>query len=194
MKATTIEVQDKVDPHRDLRLENSGLQEKVSNGVDELLAVLDKDIQHIQKSLSWLNELRGLVIKRDDTALGKLLQTIQTEADSYTATESQRLSLRKDLADAFGCSVKQVTLSAMEVALPEEKKVQVKDRKIKLKGLIEELRKEHLSTALLLSDCARFTRQFLKALFDLGGKRTVFYSPNGATRKLTETTFVNMKL
>lgn len=194
MKATTIEMQDKADLVKNPRLEDLGLQEKVSNGVDELLMVLDKDIQHIQESLSWLNELRGLVIKRDYEALSKLLQTIQTEADSYAATESQRLSLRKDLANTLGCSVKQVTLSALEVALPEEKKIQVKDRKIKLKGLIEELRKEHLSTVLLLSDCARFTRQFLKALFDLGGKRTVFYSPNGATRKLTETTFVNMKL
>ncbi len=194
MKATTIEMQDKVDPVRNPRLEDSGLQEKVSNGVDELLTVLDKDIQHIQESLSWLNELRGLVIKRDYAALSKLLQTIQTEADSYAATESQRLSLRKDLANTLGCSVEQVTLSALEAALPEEKKVRIENKKIKLKGLIQELRKEHLSTTLLLSDCARFIRQLLKALFDLGGKRTVFYSPNGATKKLTETTFVNMKL
>jgi len=194
MKATTIEMQDKVDPVRNPRSEDSGLQKKVSNGIDELLTVLDKDIQHIQESLSWLNELRGLVIKRDYAALSKLLQTIQTEADSYAATELQRLSLRKDLANTLGCSVEQVTLSALEAALPEEKKVRIENRKIKLKGLIQELRKEHLSTTLLLSDCARFIRQLLKALFDLGGKRTVFYSPNGTTRRLTETTFMNMKL
>jgi hypothetical protein len=194
MKATTIEIQDKTSPVIASQLEDSGLQEKISNGVDELLSVLDKDIQHIQKSLSWLNELRGLVIKRDYKELSKLLQTIQTEADSYAATESQRLSLRKDLANALGCNIKQVTLSALAAALPEEKKVRIENRKIKLKGLIQELRKEHLSTTLLLSDCARFIRQILKALFDLGGKRTVFYSPNGAARKLTETTFVNMKL
>ena len=62
MKATSISIEDKI---------------------DELLAVLDTDIQHIQQSLSYLNELRSLVIKRDDTALGTLLGVIRAGSDSY---------------------------------------------------------------------------------------------------------------
>jgi flagellar biosynthesis/type III secretory pathway chaperone len=192
----TITIQDKVNPinpPRRTRLEDSGLQEKVSNAVDELLAVLDKDIQHIQDSLSWLNELRRLVLKRDDTALGKLLESIRAEADGYTANESKRCSIRKDLADALGCSVKQMTLSALEGALPKEEKVQVENRKTKLRALIEQLRREHLSTALLLSDCASFNNRLFKALFDLDGKETVFYRPNGAAKRQTGMNFVNMQ-
>ncbi len=194
MKATIITVQDKVDPIRDPQLEDSVLQEKVSNRVNELLAILDKDIQHIQESLSWLNELRSLVIKRDDTALSQLLQTIRIEADSYATTESKRQLLRQALADAFGCNVNKVTLSMLQNVLPEEQKVQVEDKKTKLMTLIKELRKEHLSTALLLSDCARFNNQLLKALFELGDKGTIFYRSDGATKRRNDTTFVNMRL
>jgi hypothetical protein len=50
---------------------------EIEDKVDQLLAVLDKDIQHIQDTLSTLNELRGLVIKRDDASLHKLLESIQ---------------------------------------------------------------------------------------------------------------------
>ena len=70
MKATAIETED-----RDSILRVNAKWEP--DKVDELLAVLDKDIEHIQRSLSRLNELRRLVIKRDDTALGKLLESIQ---------------------------------------------------------------------------------------------------------------------
>ncbi len=161
---------------------------------DELLAILDKDIQHIQKSLLRLNKIRNLVITRDDAALGELLQNIRTEADSYIAIESQRRSIRISLANVIGCSVEQMTLSSLETMLPEEKKAQVEDRKTKLRELIVELRKEHLRTTLFVSDCARFTRQLLKSLFDLGGKEMVFYKPGGITRSRTNTNLVNMRL
>ncbi len=192
-------VADKLDPVRERLLEDSGLQEKVSNVVDELLAVLDKDIQHIQESLSCLNELRSLVIKRDDVALSKLLQKIQAEADSYAANELERQSIRKDLADTFDCGVEQITLSALEATLPKGKKapMHIGDRRIKLKVLIEQIKKEHLSTVLLLSECARFNNLLLRAIFDprsTSGTEMVMYSPNGATKQQTSTAFVSLQL
>ena len=129
---------------------------EIEGKVDELLAVLDKDIQHIHDTLSQLNELRSLVIKRDDTALAKLLGSIRAEADSYAANESKRQSIRRELADAFSCNVKEMTLSRLETVLPEQKKVQISDRKASLWASIKELKKEHSSTAMLLSECARF--------------------------------------
>ena len=172
MKATAIEIEGKV---------------------DELLTVLDKDIQHIQESLSKLNELRSLVIKRDDVALGKLLESIQTEMDRNLRHELKRQSIRKELASALGCGFEQMTLSTLEAGLPNEKKEQVTRRKAKLKSLIKELKKEHLSTALLLSECARFNRMLLKGVFNLGNTGTVYYGSNGATRQQNDMAFVNLQ-
>ncbi|HEW79680.1 MAG TPA: hypothetical protein ENH34_06945 [Phycisphaerales bacterium] len=171
MKEATIEIEDKI---------------------DELLTCLDKDIQHIQECSLQLNELRSLVVKRNDASLGKLLETIRVESDSYRSCESQRQSIREELAIAIGCNTRQMTLSRLEAVLPKEKKAQVAERKAKLRVLTEELKKEHLSTALLLSDCARFNSLLLKSIFDLGSTGIVCYNSNGATKRQDDTAFVNL--
>ncbi|NIP26136.1 MAG: hypothetical protein GWN67_12645 [Phycisphaerae bacterium] len=172
MKAKTISIEDKV---------------------DELLLVLDEDIRHIQQSLSRLNELRSLVIKRDDVSLGKLLETIRSESEGYRKHELHRQSIRKELADALGCGLGQMTLSTLEAGLPKEKKEQVTEKKAKLNSLIKELKKEHLSTALLLSECARFNKMLLESIFNFGNTRTVYYGSNGATKQQNDTAFVNLQ-
>ena len=172
MKAATIEIEDKV---------------------DELLEILDRDIRHIEKSLLWLNELRSSVIKRDDDASGKLLESIRAESDGYRNNELKRQSIRKNLADALGCNFEQVTLSAIETVLPEEQKTQIAERKDKLRALTEELKKEHLSTALLLSECARFNSILLKSIFDFGKTETVTYNSKGSAKQQNEMALVNLQ-
>ncbi len=167
---------------------------EIEDKVDELLACLDKDSRHIQQSLLQLNKLRSLVIKRDDAGLGTLLKIIQTESDSYRNHESKRQTIRKELANALGCNTKQMTLSALEVSLPKGKKAQVTKKKAKLMSLIEELKKEYLSTTLLLSECTRFNNLLLKSIFDLGKTGTVYYNSNGATKQQTDMAFVNLQL
>ncbi len=172
MKAVTVEIEDKI---------------------GELLVVLDKDIQHIQESLLRLNELRSLLIKHNETDLGKLLESIQTESDSYRSHELKRESIRKELADALDCNLKQMTLSRLETVLPEEKKAQVTTKKLKLRALTKELKKEHLSTAMLLSNCARFNRQLLQSVFDLGEMEIVYYNSRGSTKQGVTEAFVNLQ-
>lgn len=165
----------------------------IENKVNELLVVLDEDIENIQKNLSRLNELRSLVIKHDDAALSKLLEHIQAESDSNLRHELKRQSIRRELANALGYDIEQMTLSTLEVDLPKEKQEQVTRRKAKLTSLIEELKKEHLSTALLLSDCARFNRVLLKSVFNLGNTGTVYYGSDGASREQPDMAFVNLQ-
>jgi hypothetical protein len=172
MRPTTIEVEDKV---------------------DELLLCLDKDIEYVRASLSRFNELRSLVVKRDEASLGRLLEGIQTESDSHRSQETRRRSIRGKLAIALGCAPEQVTLSGLEVFLPEGQKAQIAERKAELKALIKELRREHLSTALLLSECARFNRLLLKSVLNFGKTGTVYYDCDGSTKRHRDTAFVNLQ-
>ena len=165
----------------------------IENKVDELLACLDTDVRHIQEKLSQLNELRSLVVKRDDAALGKLLESIQVKSDSYKSNESNRQAIRKELANILGHGLEQMTLSALEASLPDAKREQVNRMKTKLKSLTEELKKEHLSTTLLLSECARFNSLLLRSVFDLGQTGAVYYNSNGAARRQVDTAFVNLQ-
>ena len=166
---------------------------EIEDKVDQLLIVLDKDIQQMQESLSRLNEFRSLVVKRDDAGLGKLLENIQSESDSYKCNELKRQSIRKELAITLDCSPKQMTLSILEAELAGEKKTQVAERKAMLRLLAGQLKKEHLSTSLLLSDCARFNSVLLKSVLEFGQAGTITYSPKGFAKRQANSAFMNFQ-
>jgi len=172
-----------------MKAESDYIEEKI----DELLAVLDKDIEQINANLSRLDELRRYVIKRDDISLSRLLERIRTETDDYSQNESARQLLRKELASVLGCSFKQMTLSRLQESVYGEKQVQINSRKTTLRALAEKLRKEHLSTTLLLSDCARFNSMLLRNVFNFPRVDTIEYTSRGSRKHRTDTTFINMK-
>jgi serine phosphatase RsbU (regulator of sigma subunit) len=157
------------------------------------MLVLDKDVQHIQESLSRLIELRSLVVKRDDVTLSKLVDKIRCESDRYAANELKRQSIRKELAIELGCSLEQMTLSRLEAALPNERRAQVARMKAKLESLSRELRKEHLNTTLFLSECARLNSMLLNSVFGLGKASALVYDSNGAPMRQTDKAFVNLR-
>ncbi len=167
---------------------------EIEDKIDELLVCLDKDIEHIQNNLIDLDRLRTLVIKRDDAALSRLLEEIQSESEIYKEQESKRQSIRTELAKSLGCMAGEMTLSRLELFVTEQKKSLIIQKKAKLKALIEKLRKEYLSTARLLSECARFNNMLLRSIFDLGNVGMVYYNANGTTKTQNESAFVNMKL
>jgi hypothetical protein len=159
--------------------------------VDELLEVLDRDIHHVQQNLSWLNELRALLIRRDDAALARLMDKIRLESDSYKTNELRRQSLRKELADIFQCPFEQMTLSRLEAVLPQETVEQVVQKRAQLKPLVDQLKKEHLGTMLLLAECARFNNLLLTSIFELGKTGMLVYGPGGTASRQNDNVFVN---
>jgi hypothetical protein len=163
------------------------------NKIDELLACLDIDIRHIQQTLSRLNELRSLVIKRDDVSLEKLLGQIQAGSDDYRSNESQRLLIREELAKNLGCDIQQITLSKLEMIVSENRKSRLADKKSELRTLTRELNKELSSTAMLLSDCARFNRLLLRSILGSAGTGTTFYGSNGLINQQDDMALVNLE-
>jgi flagellar biosynthesis/type III secretory pathway chaperone len=161
--------------------------------VDELLDVLDRDIKHIQDCLRQLDQLRSCVIKRDDVGLSRMLAEIQAEANSHAANEQKRHSIRKYLAHVLDCSVDKINLSKIEDVLPEHSKAQIAQRKAELRVLVQRLKREHLSTVLLLSECARFNSLLLRNIFGFEDKAVNTYRPDGSTERQANTTFVNLQ-
>ena len=156
---------------------------EIENKVDKLLACLDKDIQQIRQNISYLNEMRSLIIKRDEVALGKLLQKVQETSEGYKDNETDRQSIRKELADFFGCDIGQITLSKVVENLPVTSKNKVIETRENLRSLIEELWKEYSSTVILVSECSRFNKLLLKSIFDLSKNGTCSYDARGTTRR-----------
>lgn len=167
----------------------SGLIERK---VDALLAALDEDIRHMESTLSQLDTLRGLIVKRDDTALEQLLHGLRQEAESRAAGVRKRESLRRDLADELGYDLSTMTLSVLKDALSGPQRQGVADRQAHLTSLIARLKREYTLTSALVTDCARFNRSLMRAFFGLEAQGQTTYSARGAAKHQPDATLVNL--
>ena len=168
-------------------------EREIEDCVKRLLAVLDKDIEHLEKNLSRLNELRSSVVRQDQDYLCQLLDYIRIEVKSQQHNDLQRHFIRKQLAFFLCCPAEDVTLTRIETTLPDPQKNELVERKNKLRSLTGALKKEFMATQLLLSDCQRFNRSLLKSIFESGQSQNVTYKPSGQSERQTDTVFMNLK-
>ena len=166
----------------------------IEEKIDALLTCLDNDVQHLQKGILQLDELRRLVIKHDDDALSILLEEIQTEVDDYKRHERKRQSIWRELAAVLGYDLKQMTLSTLETILPKAITGRITEKKKQIRGLVEELRKEHVSTSMLLLECARINHTLLKGIFNHRKVESLCYNANGAAKRQTDVALIDLQL
>ncbi len=148
--------------------------------VDKLLEVLDADIEHIELSLQWLDDLRCLVVKRDESAMSILLERIRTHSLEYEQIEKQRKVLCIAVAEGIGLDPAGITLSKIEERLSGSRKTAAGEKKARLRTLAEHLRSRYQSTATLLADCARFNGMLLNGILGSSKSNVVTYRPNGS--------------
>ena len=161
--------------------------------VDQLLAVLDRDIENLQETLSRLNELRRRVVKQDLDALRQLLESIRTDSKIHQDNEHLRQLLRKKLAAALSCAFEDITLTYLGTRLTAVQNNEITKRKTKLQALAGLLKKEYAATQMLLADCGRFNRLLLKTIFETGQSKTITYKPTGTAERQTNTLFMNLQ-
>ncbi len=166
----------------------------VAAKVEALLDVLDEDIRHLEATLSRLDALRTLLIKRDDAALEQLLDDIRQRSGAHAANEQQRQALRKDLAAALGCRESDLTLSRLREELSGPGCRAVTERQARLRSLVAQLKHEYMLTGALVLDCARFNRSLMQAFFGPDGRPDTTYSASGAARHKTGATLVSVQL
>jgi len=161
--------------------------------VDELLKYTEADAQRLQNSLSLLDELRKLVIKRDEAGLHKLLKAIQVLPTKGGADiQSQREAARRRLAEMLGWEIRETTLSRLETVVSEARRHAIAERKAQLMSLTMSLRTEYSRTAILLSECARFNRLLLDNILKSGRITGVTYTSDGSKKQQSQTAFVDM--
>jgi len=162
--------------------------------VDALMAVLDEDIRHAETTLSLLDTLRSLLIKRDEVALEGLLHDLRRAAESHAGNEQQRETLRRELARELRCGIQDVTLSTLKDRLSGERQAAVAERQARLKSLTADLKREHVLTAILVADCARFNRSLIRVFFGLEDKGSMTYGANGTARHRAGAALINAHL
>ena len=162
--------------------------------LEDLLGVLEKDIEHIERMLSYLNELRGLVIKRDVQGLARLLEEIPAASREYSANEKRRQVIRGQLAGLLGCKPQELTLSVLKMRVDEPARIAVAEKQEKLRALAVRLKSEYITTAALLMECARINLLLLKIVFERSRPGLVCYDSQGATKRESNAAFMSVRL
>jgi hypothetical protein len=166
----------------------------LSRKTEDLLEVLQRDIEHLERTLVCLNELRCFVIKRDEKGLARLLDDIHAESRDYQANEQRRNLIREELSVLLGCKTGELTLSVLTRRLGGAAKAALAESQQRLKMLVGRLQKEYVSTVSLLSDCARINSALLKIMFNRGRSGLVCYDSAGMTERESGAAFMNMRL
>ena len=167
---------------------------EISQKTQDLLGVLERDVEHIGRTVSYLNELRGLVIKRDEKALGRLLDAIRTESQEYAGNEQRRNLMRKEMAEALGCRPEELTLTFLKKSASGQALTAIAEVQQKLKTMVKRLQREYTATVTLISDCARINSLLLKTVFERNLPGLVCYDSAGLTKRQGDAAFMNMRL
>ena len=162
--------------------------------IDELLLVLQKDLEHIEQSVKELDELRELVIKRNDSGLSKLLEQIRSRSQEYGANQKLREELKRQIAEILDWPVGEVRLGKLLQEVPDEQKINVRQMRERLGDMISKLKREHTSTVMLLSDLSRFNSLLLNTILETGQVCGVTYDARGGTSRSGEVAFMNLQL
>ena len=166
----------------------------VETSVASLLEVLDEDIRHVEATLSRLDALRTLLIKRDDKALEKLLDEIREHSEAHAVNEQRRQALRRDLAATLGCEQRDLTLSRLREELSGPSCMALTERQVRLKSLVVQLKREYTLTGALILDCARFNRSLMQVFFGPRGQSETTYSAGGVAKHKTGATLMSVQL
>lgn len=166
---------------------------ELAQSIDQLLVVLQKDLERIEQSIERLNELRALVIKRDDSGLDRLLEQMRSQSEEYVQNQKLREQLREQIAVILDWPVEQVRLGRLQQILPERQSIQVAQMRERLTKTIARLRTEHAGTALLLADLARFNGILLNWILETGRACGMTYDCRGETSRSRDVAFVNLQ-
>jgi hypothetical protein len=165
-----------------------GLEAKVK----ALVAILNDDIGHLQAALQRLDRLRGLLIKRDDAGLEKLLTDLASEAETYSVGERERQSLREDIAGQLHCEAKKVTLTLLAQSVPLSQQDDVIACQTRLQSLIGQFKREYMLTSLLIADCARFNRALINVFLGQNGRGNTCYGVAGTVARPADAALMSL--
>ncbi len=167
---------------------------ELAEKVNELLLVLQKDLEHIERSIGELDELRELVIKRDDSGLSKLLEQIRSRSQGHVENQKLREQIRQQIAEILGWPVGEVRLGRLQQEVSAEQQIHVRQMREQLGGMISRLQSEHAGTVMLLADLSRFNSMLLNTILETGQVCSVIYNARGGTSRSGDVTFMNLQL
>ncbi|MCP4377246.1 MAG: hypothetical protein GY794_13855 [bacterium] len=148
--------------------------------VEELLVVLDDETELLEVKRSQLADLSKMLLRSDNESVEVLLKQIEQAEETQLLLERRLQTLRETLAGAFGRQVSEFNLSWLITQLPRPRALTLIHRRQKLSCKVDEFRKQHMQTTILLTECSRITGLMLDSLSPSG--TVITYGAEGSDR------------
>jgi flagellar biosynthesis/type III secretory pathway chaperone len=147
--------------------------------VAQLLAVLDEEAALLELRRVQMEDLFGAIARRDDPSMERLLAAMEQAQARQGRTDQKLNAIRTSLGRQLGCPARETRISLLARRLPAPWSGTLRRRARQLTDLAERLRRQHLETSFLLSECSRINRLMLENLGVAGTLTT--YQAGGAT-------------
>lgn len=155
-----------------------------------LLDALDREAEHLGRVTEFLAVLSRMIIKRDEAGLRELFSRVHEETLKHESNAGLRHELMVSLADLAGCRASAVTLSTLERLVPTHQR-QIRKKRQDLRKTVDELRKQHYSTAMLLGEMIRINRSLLAGI--TGGCNGMTYGRGGQAKWAGADNILNLR-
>lgn len=152
----------------------------ISKAVDELTTVLDQEIELLELKRLQMANLYAAIVERDDAVMETLLEQMEHAQRHQEAVDARMAAIRAIMAKSMGAAPATVRLAMLVEMLPAEMSAAIAVRREKIVDLADRLRKQHMSTSLLLRECSRINRMMLEALLS-GPAALTTYGTGGKT-------------
>ena len=161
--------------------------------VDELVAFLDFQSEHLDKMLGFLDAFRKALIRRDLPVLQEMQSQLAQEEDMRMQLDQSRNVLQRKLAGFIGCAAEDVCLSSLQGLVDPPFEEKIRKRQQSLIRQIHHLQEQHLATELLLRECSRMNRRLLETVIG-GGEKGKTYDARGRSSWNACQGLMNVKL
>ncbi len=132
--------------------------------VEELLPILDEQVELLQQKLSLMEQMGRAVREADLKELGRLVERQASLEQAESELERRTERLREELARLSDRPADAVTLSTLVDELDEPMSIALSDRRQRLLLLVQKLRRQAATTAMLVRQAMELNEQMFRVL------------------------------
>jgi len=144
-----------------------------------LLEALDGEIVLLARRQEQMAALSEAIVQRDEGRLEALLAEVAGTLSAQAEADERVRALQAELARRLGCPPETARLGLLAERVGGREGSEMQSRRDRIVELADGLRRQHLRTSVLLTECARVNRRMLETLcpaargvstYDSGGR------------------------
>ncbi|MFP4355589.1 MAG: hypothetical protein ACLFUJ_10755 [Phycisphaerae bacterium] len=132
--------------------------------IGQLLGVLDCEIDLLKLRIRQLSQLSVVLAERDSKQTGTLLEQIEQTQDEQVNADARLARIRSDLAAALQFAGRKLKLGHLVEMMPGPIGLAIQYRRDRIIELAEQLQRENMQAAIMLSECVHLNRLLIQGL------------------------------